>query len=449
MAEADDLQMLMDHCRAERKELDQWGDYFKGEFEPPYLPSTSRSALSREYGDLMKRSSLNICGNAVTAVTDRMRVDGYRTSTGEIDDVVWSWWQANSLDARQSMAYMDSLVYADGYALASPPITGMDGVPRLTVESPKLLRVKMDEADPYTIIMAAKVVDDRAWLYYPDRIVALGKKEDRPAGDRGWVILSETPHAAGVVPIVRFPNRLASDGESESEISQIAPTQRRINQTIFDRMMIQKWATWKQRWASGIDVEKDEHGKAIPPFRVGVDQLAVSPNADAKFGEWSESPISELLKAVDDDIRHAAAITQTPPHLLSPTTIANISAEALVALEAGLSSKVAARQADWGEAWERLMVLAGRIVGVQVPSDAEMVWANLEARSQAQVVDSVVKLKSINLPMSYLLERLGLTPQQIAQITQAQHTEATAAAAVAAASFGITPPASADANLVA
>lgn len=438
MSEVDDLQALIDRNREDRETLDQYGDYFKGEFEPPYLPSTSRSALSREYGDLMKRSSLNICGNAVTAVTDRLRVDGYRTSTGGVDDLVWSWWQANSLDARQGMAYQDSLVYADGYALATPPTDDMPGVPRLTVESPKLLRVKMDDADPYRIIMAAKVVDDRAWLYYPDRIVALSKQPQRPAGERTWVIVSETPHAAGVVPLVRFPNRLASDGESESEIAQIAPTQRRINQTIFDRMMIQKWATWKQRWASGIDVEKDADGRAVPPFRVGVDQLAVSPNPDAKFGEWSESPIGELLKAVDDDIRHAAAITQTPPHLLSPTTIANISAEALVALEAGLSSKVAARQADWGEAWERLMVIAGSIVGVEVPADAEMVWANLEARSQAQVVDAVVKLKSIGLPMSYLLERMGLTPQQIERTLAEQASEASSAAALSAAAFGIT-----------
>jgi hypothetical protein len=440
MAETDDLLELIEHCRKDRAELDQWGDYYHGEFEPPYLPSTNRSALSREYGAMMKMSALNICGNTVGAVTDRLRVDGYRTSTGETDDVVWSWWQANSLDARQSQAYRDALIYADGYVSATPPTDANPGIPTLWVEPPKNLLVKTDDADPYTILRAAKVVGRRAWMYYPDRIVRLEHRSDAMPGDE-WTVTSVTEHAAGVVPIVRFPNRLESDGESESEIAQIAPTQRRINQTNFDRMMVQKYGTWKQRWVAGIDVEKDEHGKAIPPFRVGIDQLAVSPNPDARFGEWSESSIKELLEAIDADIRHAASITQTPPHLLSPTSISNISAEALVALEAGLASKVATRQADWGEAWERLMVIGGRIVGVEVPNDAEVVWANLEARSQAQVVDGVVKLKSIGLPMRHLLERLGMTPQDIDRALTEMGAEAMSAAAVSAASFGITPPA--------
>lgn len=436
MSEVDDLQVLITRSREDREELDQWGDYFKGEFEPPYLPAASQTALSLEYGDLMKRSNLNICGNAVTAVTDRMRVDGYRTTSGAVDALVWSWWQANSLDARQRMVYQDAMVYANGWVLVTPPTAAMPEVPRITVEYPKHLHVKLDEADPTVAVMAAKVLKRRAWLYYPDRIVAL----EKAAYGGGWSVMADgvVEHAAGVVPVVRFPNRLDSEGDSMSELAQIAPTQRRINQTIFDRMMVQKWATWKQRYVAGIDIEKDENGKALPPFRVGVDQLLVAPNGDTKFGEFSESSIAELLRAVDDDIRHAAAITQTPPHLLAPSSISNISAEALVALEAGLSSKVFTRQADWGESWERVMVLAGRIVGVDVPFDAEMVWANLEARSQAQIVDAVIKLKSIGMPMSYLLERLGLTPQQVEKVMADARAEAAQAAAVSAAAFGMT-----------
>lgn len=442
MSEVDDLHALIAKGANHRERLDQWGDYFKGEFEPPYLPATTKTALSVEYADLMNRSNLNICGNAITAVTDRLRVDGYRTTAGAVDALVWSWWQANSLDARQRMVYQDAMVYSNGWVLVTPPTDVMPGVPRITVEYPKHLHVMLDEADPMTPMMAAKVLKRRAWLYYPDRIVALMK--ERYGGP--WVVMPDgvVEHAAGVVPVVRFANRLDSEGDSESELAQIAPVQRRINQTIFDRMMLQKWATWKQRYVAGIDVEKDENGKALPPFRVGVDQLLVAPNADTKFGEFSESSIAELLRAVDDDIRHAAAITQTPPHLLAPSTISNISAEALVALEAGLSSKVFTRQGDWGESWERVMLIAGRIVGVDVPMDAEMVWANLEARSQAQIVDSVIKLKSIGLPMSYLLERLGLTPQQAVKILDDARAEASQAAAVSAAAFGIAPNANAD-----
>jgi hypothetical protein len=435
MAEANDLRNVMEATEQSHQHLVEWDRFHRGQFDDPYLPSKDQGALSREYRDLMKRSSLNICGNTVAAVTDRLRVDGYQTTGGAVDATVWGWWQENALDARQSQVYRDALALGDGYAMAMLPAVDGD-VPIIRPESPLLLRVIVDDANPDVIRQAAKIVGNRAWLYYPDRVVSF-IKDSPPNRSPQWTVVSSVPHPAGVVPIVRFANRLDSTGLSESELQQIAPIQRRINQTIFDRLMVQKWGTWKQRWAAGIDVETDSKGRAVPPFRVGVDQLVVSPNPDAKFGEWSESGITELLSAVEDDIRHAAAITQTPPHLLSPTTIANISAEALVALEAGLASKVAARQAEWGEAWERVLLLAGRMVGVEVPSDAEIIWANLEARSQAQVVDGVVKLKSIGLPMRSLLERLGLTPQQVDATMSAMEAEQRSAAAVNAAAFGV------------
>ena len=66
-----------------------------------------------------------------------------------------------------------------------------------------------------------------------------------------------------------------------------------------------------------------------------------------------------------------------PPHLLAPHTISNISAEALVALEAGLTSKVQDRQLTFGEAWEDSLRIGGRMVGETVKDDIETVWANL------------------------------------------------------------------------
>jgi len=230
-----------------------------------------------------------------------------------------------------------------------------------------------------------------------------------------------------------------SRGQTLSEIALVAGPQRRIIQTVADRLMIQRSASWKQRWISGISIDTDADGNPIAPMRMGIDQLVVSEDPDTKFGEFSESPMGELLKAVESDIQHAAAISQTPSHLLIPGSISNISADALIALEAGLTTKVQNRQLVYGEAWEHAFRIGATLVGHTLPEEGEVLWGDLEKRSEAQKVDAVLKLDSMGLPMEYLLERLSLSPQKIQLILEQIEKDREKAAEAAAASFGLAP----------
>jgi hypothetical protein len=413
--------------------LQRWEDYFRGKFETPYLPSVNQSAISREYKDLLSRADLPICGLVVSAVVDRLQVEGFRSPTSsDVDATVWDWWQSSKLDARQTLVYRDSMVFGDGYVSVTP---GGES-PTFRVESPMNLVVEFDPTDPTRIETAAKIVKDRGWLYTDDAIYALRHARNVPGG---WEVVSTIPNPAGETPIVRFANRMDSRGHSQSEIALIAGPQRRIIQTLADRLMVQRSASWRQRWVSGIEVDSDENGNPIPPFRIGVDQLVVTENPDARFGEWAESPFDAHLKAIEDDIRQAAAISQTPPHLLAPHTISNISAEALVALEAGLAAKVGERQLAWGESWETAIRIGGAQVGYDVSDLSEVIWADLERRSDAQKVDGALKLRSIGLPLPFLLERLGLSPVAISRVMVEVEAEQQRDAVRAAASFGLTP----------
>lgn len=414
-------------------QLQRWEDYFRGKFETPYLPSINHSAISREYRDLLSRADLPICGLVVSAVVDRLQVEGFRSATSDdVDKTVWEWWQESKLDARQTLVYRDAMVFGDGYVSVTPG----GEMPIFRIESPMNMIVDFDPTDPTRIERAAKVVKDRGWLYTADAIYALRKTNDVVGG---WGVVSTVANIAGETPIVRFANRMDSRGHSQSEIALIAGPQRRIIQTLADRLMVQRAASWRQRWASGIEVEEDENGNPIPPFRVGVDQLVVTENPDARFGEWAESPFDVHLRAVEDDVRQAAAISQTPPHLLAPHTISNISAEALVALEAGLAAKVGERQLAWGESWETALRIGGAQVGYDVSELSEVIWADLERRSDAQKVDGAIKLRSIGLPLPFLLERLGLSPVAIERVMREVEDEQRRDALRAAASFGLTP----------
>lgn len=415
---------------------ERWERYYRGVFELPYLPSVNQSAIAREYADLLSRADLPICSLVVSAVVDRLKVDGFRPpDLLESDPTVWQWWQDSKLDARQSMVYNDSMVFGDGYVSVMP-----DGEsPKFSIESPMNLVTMLDPLDPSRVEVAVKVVGERGWMWTDEMIYALRKNTVASGFNDPWVVVSQMENPAGETPLVRFPNRMDSRGVSQSEISLVAGPQRRILQTLADRLMVQRAASWRQRYVSGIQVEVDEDGNPIPPFRVGVDQLVVSENPDTKFGEWSETPFEGHLRAVEDDIRQAAAISQTPPHLLAPHTISNISAEALVALEAGLSAKVGERQLTYGESWESVIRIGGAMVGYDVSDLSEVIWADLERRSDAQKVDGALKLHSMGLPMPYLLERMGLSPQAIDRVMVEYEAQQEKLMERSAAAFGLAP----------
>lgn len=412
-------------------ELAEWENYWKGNFGPASLPSTNNNAIAREYNDLLQRADLPICSLIVSAVTERLQVVGFRDADNEsTDSQMWSWFQDSKLDGRQVLLYNDALIFGDAFLSVTP---GGD-VPVYRVESPMNMVAKYDPQDPMRVMNAAKQVGNYGWYYTDEYIFSLYYSRTQPTG---WEVVDVIQHNAGTCPIVRFANRLDSRGRSMSEIALVASIQRRIIQTVFDRLMVQRAAAWKQRWVSGISVDVDEHGKAIPPFDIGVDRLVISEDTDTKFGSWDSSTFTDHMAAIESDIRQAAAVTQTPPHLLAPHTISNISAEALVALEAGLSAKVQDRQLTFGESWEEALRLGGNEVGVEIPGDIETVWADLEKRSDAQKVDAAVKLRAIGLPLPFLLERLGLTPQASDRVMDSIANEQRQAAEVSAASFGL------------
>lgn len=400
------------------------------EFDPPYLPAANRSALAREYDALISRAELPILPMIVDALVDRLQVTGFRASGAEEPSAeVWEWWQTSGLDQSQVKVYRDAVGLGDGYVSITPDA----GIPRFRPESPLSLSVAYDPADPMTIVQAVKVVGKVAWLYTDTAIYRLEQGKNNAT----WNVVGEVAHAAGVCPIVRFPNEVDSLGRSYSEIEPVLPIQARINQTVMDRLLLQRSQAWRQRWVAGIEVEKGADGRAIPPFETGADTLLVAPSETTKFGEFAQSDLDGLLKACDADVAAAAMTSRTPPHYLPQANISNVSEAALVALEAGFTSKVMERQALWGESWERTMRVGGAMVGVKIDPDAEVIWRDLELRSEAQKVDAATKLRTIGVPLGPVLERLGYTPQQIERIQAEAAAEALSSAAAQAKAFGV------------
>jgi hypothetical protein len=120
------------------------------------------------------------------------------------------------------------------------------------------------------------------------------------------------------------------------------------------------------------------------------------------------------LGAIESDIEALAAITKTPPYYLHGKMV-NLSADAIKAAEAGLVAKVRRRMLHIGEAWETAVRLALSLVGDPGAANMEgqVLWADPETRSIAQLADALTKFQSIGVPQEILWQRLGATPAEI------------------------------------
>ena len=193
---------------------------------------------------------------------------------------------------------------------------------------------------------------------------------------------------------------------------------RRIDKITLDLLLTSDVAAFRQKWATGLDIPKDEEtGKPVEPFKAAVDRLWVSDNPDSKFGTFEASDLGQYLKAKDAEIAALAAISRVPAHYLMQSNLANPpTAESLVASESGLVAKVRERQRRFGESWERTEALAFALSGADAPP-LETIWQDAEFRNPAQVADAATKLQTIGVPQRALWEYIGATPPQIAEWT--------------------------------
>ena len=125
---------------------------------------------------------------------------------GEVDEDLWAWWQANSLDVESSMAHVDALVYGRSYVtVAAPdpsdPFIVDPSVPIIRVESPTSMYA---DIDPRTraVRWAIRVVRDSqgdevaATLYTPDRT------EIYEHNGQELQLVQTISHGLGIVPVI-------------------------------------------------------------------------------------------------------------------------------------------------------------------------------------------------------------------------------------------------------
>jgi hypothetical protein len=402
------------------------------------------------FADRYARFSDNWCAVVADAPHERLEITGIRLGNDD-DAELFDAWRRTDADQQSDLAMLDAIIAGRSYALVWG---SQDGEPIITFEHPSQAIVGYDPETRARKAGAKVWADDLfeyATLYTPDEVWKFERPRDRPVDPEnavayaprlsgGWNLRGEgrIPNPLGKVPLVEWQNRPRLLGEPHSDIEGALGWQHAINLLWAETFAVADESTIGQRLIIGaeqpvtliLDDEGTEVGeKPIDLKKWRRDRLGWIEDPGAKAHEWTPANLEPFTKVIEIAVGHVAAQSRTPAHyLLVGGTIANVSGDAMKALETGLVKRTTEKTQHFGRAARDVFELVALVQDDAGKAEAvrsgTVLWKDVENRSDAQVADAALKDKTIGLPLRYILEkRYNLPPAEIDRVMDMAETE--------------------------
>lgn len=430
------LQQLSMRLIARIGQTKKFQDYYDGNQPLTFITSKYRE----QFGKMLAAVCDNWMALVVDAVEERLHVEGFRIGDAvDGDAAAWEMWQRAHLDADSELVHNSSLVLGEAGVLVWYDQES-DG-PEITVESALQVLVAFEAGSRRKRSAAIKMwLDDwtgQLWanVYLPNAVhkyrtsSATGVDPWTSEGDsyrrqfsatvagtsHSWIPLGVETNPLGVVPIVPIVNRPQLLGRGRSEILEITSTQDQINKLVADMLVASEYTAFPQRWATGVEVPKDDEGNELEPFKAAIDRLWHVPNDEAKFGDFTASDLSTYVKAIENRVQSLASRSRTPPHYLLGQSGTFPSGESLKATETGLIAKTKSRMRHFGEGWEEVIRLGFMVTDSAQAKvqTSETIWRDPESRTEGEHVDALLKKLALGVPIQQLWADAGYSPTQI------------------------------------
>lgn len=440
--------LLWRRIQWERPKIDAWNAWYD-DLQP--APELREEEMETAYGRLLALSSENWAGMIVDAPADRLKVVGFRFRGQPADDSPespWGVWQESGMDAGSDRAILDALISGREPIMVVADAESEVGV-RIVPQDPREVAVLYDPGRHVPSERRAAALKTwvdlegyaHAEIMLPGELVAAKSKQTNIDTPNGW-LLQQWGTADGwdwdmsvpgpaEVPVIELHANARTNRAGRSEMAPHVKALQAINLLGFNLMLASEFAAYRQRWVTGLELDIDDDGQPKKPFKSGVDRLFVGEDADTRFGEFSESDLTNFTKVIESKVAMLAQRSKTPAHYVA-TSISNVSADTIRALESNLVAKCERHQRGLSDSIEDVMRLALSVRGDTLAADssAEVIWADPRTHTDGQLADSLVKAKTIGVPDEALWERYGASPQEIARWKRMRATDALLAAQV-------------------
>ena len=428
------IEQALHYFRTNGGRYQRYSRYYDGDHHLAF----ATEKFENTFGALFREFALNLCPAVCDAVRDRLKIEGFAVqsagfSPSERDEsrTLNTIWHRNRMDARAGEVHKEALTNGDAYVIVWPDDAGRAVV---HPNSAANMTVEYDDELPGRVVWAAKfwrTTDKhlRLNLFYPDRIeryitgkphegllpeakefVPFVKSASFSSSERDKSRTLNNPY--GVVPVFHFANNASIGAFGRSELEDAIPVQDGMNKSVLDMLVAMEFASFRQRWVAGIEIEYDTEGNVIAPFRNGIENLWVSGNEGAKFGDFDTVDLEQFLKVKDGFRIDIASVTGTPLYYLLPQGRGFTSGEAMRKAESRFIAKVRDRQTSFGQVWADVMQFALRIEG-HGEVFLKTRWEDAGRLSEKETLENLLMKVQLGLSPAAALKEAGYGEQSL------------------------------------
>jgi len=406
-----DLERAFEALKNKQADIDTLFDYAEG--RQPLRYSTKR--LQEAFKNIDVHFEQNWCSVVIDAAMDRVTIAGWDTENKQQNDALDKVFKRLDIGVAAYNAHYDALVAREGFIIAWKNDAGEI---ELYHNSPSLCHMFYDENSPNKKSFAAKWYREdvgggsfvlRMILYYPERIEYYNTQPVKATPDQASAFEpSEIPvseNTYGAIPVFHF----RTNRRNKSDLQNILTLQDAVNKLLSDMMVAAEYGAYKQRY---IISNTDTTGLRNSPNMI----WSIPSDSDGKtqVGEFSAQDLDTYLNAIDKLANSVAIISRTPKHYFFGAG-ANLSGEALLAMEAPLTKKVEQIEANLNGTWRELGAFILQLETGQVLPASEItpIWSPPESVQPFTEAQTIKTLVDAQVPLVTAVRMRGWDQSQI------------------------------------
>lgn len=299
---------------------------------------------------------------AVDAIEERLDVKSLMLPGQDVaNPSLRDGWDANNLDSDSSLCHLDGLIYGRSF-VAVGANDDPDGLPFITVESPREIAVDMD---PKTrrVSGAMKLYGDTDEDPTP-RLMTLYRPNYTSWNELingRWVEYDRDVHNLGVTPIVPFVNRRRTGVQTGvSEMADVIGLTDAAARSLTNLQLAGETHSVPQKYVLGAskgDFVDASTGEPLTTWESYFSAMLALGKSDAKFGQFSASDLRNFHETVNHYANLVAGVTGLPMRYLGQNTANPPSADAIRADESRLIKRAERKAAAFGDQWGRVFGL--------------------------------------------------------------------------------------------
>lgn len=410
-----DLTKAVNHFKDISQRYTELFNYYDG--HQPLMYSTER--LREAFQQLNPEFAENICTVVVDTVNDRLEMYGWSTGDDALNEKLTAVWEETGLALDSSEIHETALVCGEAFLIGWQD----EGYPlEFYYNDPRQCAVFYDSDRPKVKSFAAKWWDAEdgchMLLYYSDRLerfIAAGKKmSEIPAENAGaaFRFMQTDPNPYGMIPVFHFRNSMR---QIKSDLDNVVKLQDAINKLICDMMVTAEFAAFPARYIiSNADIPQMKNA----PNQIWDLPAGVEGGQGTQVGTLQAADLVNYSGQIENFVNAVSFITRIPRHYFQQTG-ANISGEALIAMEAPLVKKVLKKRELFGTVWQEVAVFAARVMGIDIDKkDVQPQWGPAESEQPITETMIIQNYRSAGLPLKSALRLSGYTDAEIAIIEQ-------------------------------